>query len=173
MSFVLETYDPGKSYTNQKKFKCGIGAIDRYARDKDKLHDRVARNLVKAFVLLDTQHDDQFVGYYTLQAHTVFGSHLVQLSNGFLPNDVPCVKLNMLGVDQTYKGQGLGRLLLRDAIERMVFNAQTLGIFGLYLDADPGAVAFYDRHSFVRLTDAQADQPTPMFLLIETARQAL
>ncbi|MES2536419.1 MAG: hypothetical protein V4632_11170 [Pseudomonadota bacterium] len=46
--------------------------------------------------------------------------------------------------------------------------SESIGAFGLYLDADPKAVDFYLKLSFVPLVEIQAERPTPMFLHIET-----
>jgi ribosomal protein S18 acetylase RimI-like enzyme len=57
-------------------------------------------------------------------------------------------------VDQRYKGQGLGRLLLFDALYRIVQAGQHISTRAVIVDAvDDAAVAFYEHHNFVRFAD--------------------
>jgi len=54
-----------------------------------------------------------------------------------------------------------------------VESAGAIGSYGLYLDADDEAYDFYIKLAFVPLKARQTPNPTPMFLPIETARQAM
>ena len=75
----------------------------------------------------------------------------------------------MLGVDKAYKGKNLGLRLLKHALVKTKESARTLGCRGLYLDADPGAVAFYTKYGFIALEKpVQAADTTPMFLFLES-----
>ena len=48
-----------------------------------------------------------------------------------------------------------------------------MGIYGLYLDADPGAVDFYQKLNFEILKPLRNKVPTPMFLHFDMARRAI
>lgn len=59
------------------------------------------------------------------------------------------------------QGQGLGQLLLADAVNRARTAAQAVGSAGLFVDAKNEAAAnFYQRYGFT----PSADQPLKLFL---------
>lgn len=168
---LIENFDPSKVYPRQKRFDCGNDAINRFVRSS--LKKQVRQNLSRAAVLLDDEAGDCFAGFYTLTSFTIEAPLLSTLSSGRLPNHVPCVRMVMLGIDKQYQGQRLGRRLLQDAILRMIDAANSIGIYGLYLDADPSAADFYRHLGFIFLGERLFNQPTPMFLAFDTARVAL
>ena len=170
-SFILEGYDPTKTYFQQKKFDCGNDVINRFVASGLKKH--VRDNLSKCFVLLDQNNSDKFVGFYTLTSFAIDAPLLESMSRGRLPNKVPCTRMVMPGVDKAYQKRNLGLKLLVNAIDRTISASQHIGILGLYLDADPPAVDFYLAHGFVALKDRHDTKSTPMFLHIETAKTAL
>jgi GNAT superfamily N-acetyltransferase len=70
----------------------------------------------------------------------------------------------MLGVDKNYKGQDLGRRLMKQALKIAKDFATQIGGYGVYLDADPGAVDFYIKLGFALLEGNKAPQTSPMFI---------
>jgi len=171
LSFVLEVYDPAKTYFQQKRFNCGNDVIDRFVASG--LKRQVRDGLSKCFVLLDQNNSDKFIGFYTLTSFAIDAPLLESMSKGRLPNKVPCTRMVMLGVDRAYQKRNLGLKLLVNAIDRTISASQHIGVLGLYLDADPPAVNFYLAHGFVALKELQDSESTPMFLPIETVKAAL
>ena len=169
MAVSLSRYDPSKSYKNQKSFDCGHKIINDFVART--LQQQTLRNLSVAYVL--TEDDDSFVGFCTLMAASIGKADLAVTNPASLPIAVPVTKLSMLGVSTAYNRKGYGRQLLRHAIRVTAESAESIGTFGLYLDADDDAYDFYLKHSFVPLKRRQSPNPTPMFLAIETARQSL
>lgn len=170
-NITLEEYDPAKTYYQQKKFDCGNQVINKFVSNG--LKKQVRSHLSKCFVLLDQSASDKFIGFYTLTSFAIDAHLLSSMSKGSLPGKVPCVRMVMLGVDKLYQKQGLGLKLLVHTIERTLSVSEQIGVLGLYLNADPDAFDFYESHGFVPLKARQDPQPTPMFLHIETARDAL
>ena len=79
------------------------------------------------------------------------------------------LRLARLAVDEGFKGQGVGSLLLRAVLEIASRMADDMGCVGVVVDAKPEAVAFYDRLGFVPLEVVAGElgdrpQPLPMFL---------
>ena len=67
------------------------------------------------------------------------------------------------------RGQGLGELLLVDALKRIIAASQTLAIFAVVVDAiDAPAAAFYARMGFKAVRDA----PLRLILPLATATRA-
>lgn len=167
---VLEKYNVTKTYPKQKQFDCQNEAINKFVAGS--LKSQVRKNLSQCYVLIDTNQNDCFIGFYTLSAFSIAGTELSVLSSGSLPSRVPCSRLIMLGVHKDYKKQGLGRLLIQSIIKNTVKASESVGIFGLYLDADMKAYEFYEALGFITLKAKNDPDPTPMFLGIDVMRQA-
>ncbi len=166
MALLLERLISSKTYTDQKKFDCEHTVINHFVRTS--LKQQVKQNNSVAWVLLDTDHNDRLVGFFTLTMAQVDQSLVAALSPKSLPKQVPCVRLVMLGVDKFYKGNNLGLRLLKHALLETKQAASTVGCRGLYLDADPKAVNFYLKYGFHALGQISTTTPTPMFLFMES-----
>ena len=99
------------------EFGCGNEALDRY------LHRQAgqdARRLVAAVFVLYDAEADLIAGYYTLNASSIAPTDLPAELARKLPRyeALPAVLLGRLAVDARYQGQGLGALLLFDALKR-------------------------------------------------------
>lgn len=162
MTVELSLYDPSQTYPGQKQFDCGHAAINAFVRNS--LKPQVRKNLSVAYVLTDSAHADRFVGFYSIAQHTVDVSALSVLQLGSLPHKIPCSRLVMLGIATQYKGQQLGSRLMKHALRLTQQVSTQIGGFGLYLDADPLAVTFYQKLGFTLLEGDQTPHPSPMFL---------
>lgn len=169
MAVAISRYDPAKSYKGQKAFDCGHEVINIFVARA--LKQQTQRNISVAYVL--TEDDTTFVGFYTLMSASIHKEELSALAPGSLPRQVPVAKLAMLGVSTIYKGQGLGKGLLRHAMEVTATASEQIGMLGLYLDADDGAYDFYIKHTFIPLKPRQSPNPTPMFLPTSTIIRAV
>lgn len=164
MTLELSLYGPALSYSGQKQFDCGHAAINAFVHNS--LKPQVKKSLSVAYVLTDSARADRFAGFYTIAQHMVDVSLLTSLQLGSLPRKIPCARLVMLGIDKQYKGQQLGSRLMKHALQLTRSVARQMGSFGMYLDADPLAVAFYQKLGFVLLSGDLSPQPSPMFLPI-------
>ena len=169
--FVIEKFEPTLSYFQQKKFDCGNRVINKFVHSS--LKKQVNQNLSQAYVLLNTHKNDRFSAFYTLTSFKLQADELEMLSKGSLPRDIPCVRLVMLGVDLSLQGQGIGRKMMSDALRRVHKASKEIGIYGLYLDADPNATDFYLSLGFTRLDSGGSDEVAKMFLSIEVINQLL
>ena len=89
-------------------------------------------------------------------------SSLPEASRKRLPkHPVPIARMGRLAVEKTAQGQGLGKLLLVDAMLRVRAAAASVGVYALLVDAkDAGAKAFYKKYGFMELPD----EPLCLFL---------
>ena len=132
---------------DRKQFASGVPALDRYFREQ--VTQDVRRRASSCYVVVDAA-TAKVAGYYTLSASgiplTDVGDDLAkQLARYPL---VPVARLGRLAVDQAYRGQGLGALLLWDAASRAA-RSEVMA-FALMVDAkDDQAEAFYRHHGFV------------------------
>lgn len=152
------------SYTFPKTFSCGEGLLDDYFKTKLKralksenvtgigaINDKgeVFAFCTLTFLILDKAR---------IQAH---------LESGNQPNQVPAVKLSMLAVDVKRQKQGIGCELLMMAFDQAVTVHENIPIKGMYLDAAPKAVKFYQSLGFGDLGDVNTDGTIPMFIAIK------
>lgn len=91
---------------------------------------------------------------------------------------LPILRLARLGVDASVQGQGLGKVLLRFALQLALTMADEVGCAGVVVDAKPEAVAFYERYGFRALDALEGasevrPRPVPMFLAIRAVKAAL
>ncbi|MFB1486320.1 MAG: GNAT family N-acetyltransferase [Thiocapsa sp. C3-sup] len=134
---------------DREAFCSGVGALDRYFRERVK--QDVRRRVSNCFVLLDAEN--QVAGYYTFAAAGIPLADLPESLTKRLPRypSIPAGLIGRLAVERRYQRQGLGALLVVDAVARAV-RAEP-AIYALVVDAKADhAAAFYARLGFHRLT---------------------
>lgn len=167
MGLVIARFDPSARYAGFNQFDCRHHQINKFV--KDSLKKQVRQGLSVAYALLDEAqdgHPDRFVGFYTIASHSIPLSALAGLQPGSLPRIIPCIRLIMLGINASDAGRGLGRQLMNHAFDVVKSSADHVGCYGLYLDADAGAVEFYKRLGFVLLDGNRSPEPSHMFITL-------
>lgn len=164
MNIKIALYNPEQSYTDQKNFNCGNAIINKYVHEN--LKKQTKQNLCVAYVLIDVDNNNKFVGFYTLAQHSIGLSSLSLLQLGSLPRIIPCTRLVMLGVDVLYQGKSLGKRLMLEALMTTKSVANQIGSYGMYLDGDSKAIGFYQRLGFILLEGDKSPDPSPMFLTL-------
>jgi ribosomal protein S18 acetylase RimI-like enzyme len=109
-------------------------------------------------------------GYYTLASAGIPVSELSADVLRRLPRypTLPAVRIGRLAVDGTYRGRGIGELLLMDAAARA--HRADQANYALLVDAkDDAAAAFYRHYGFV----PYASNPLILFLPLATAARLL
>jgi GNAT superfamily N-acetyltransferase len=146
-------------------FCCGESVLDRYFREQ--VGQDIRRRVTHCFVALD---EKVVAGFYTLASASIPIKELPECITKRLPRYavLPAVRIGRLALDQRYQGQGLGSMLLIDAMRRAL-RAEAAN-FTLIVDAKDGkAAAFYEHHGFVALESS----PLTLFLPLATAAKAL
>ena len=109
-----------------------------------------ARRVARTFVW--TTEDQTVKGYYSLTGHRIVRDELPKSVGRGSPSEVPAVLLARLALDKSLHGQGLGGVLLADALERIVVATQTVAVRIVVVDAlHKRATAFYERYGFKRI----------------------
>jgi GNAT superfamily N-acetyltransferase len=149
---LIESLAP---HHDRKSFTCGIDDLDRYLRAQAGQDTRRKANAV--FILVEPQRPDVALGYYTLCAASLPPGDVPLAARKHVPR-YPLVSATLLGrlaVATQRQGEGLGAILLADAIRRAYASASTVGSSMLVVDAiNERAGAFYERFGFVRLPDS-------------------
>jgi GNAT superfamily N-acetyltransferase len=94
-------------------------------------------------------------GYYTLSAFQVDPRSLPPEWARRLPRrPAPETLIGRLAIDLRYRGQGLGKGLLADALIRAAKASQEIGAMAVVVDAkDDPARTFYERYGFLQFDD--------------------
>jgi predicted GNAT family N-acyltransferase len=136
-------------------FTCGVESLDRYLKTQAGQFIRRRANAV--FALTEAAAPDRILGYYTLCATALEQGEVPEAARRLVPR-YPLVSATLIGrlaVARERQGQGLGAVLLSDALRRAYISAETIGSSMVVIDAlDEGAAAFYAAHGFVRLPES-------------------
>jgi predicted GNAT family N-acyltransferase len=138
-------------------FDCGVEALNRYLKNLAAQHR--TKGIATTFVVVDSVRPTKILGYYSLSAATLLFDQLTDVDRKGLPTyPIPAVRIGRLAAAVSARGQGLGELLLQNAIKRVLLSRSTLGVYALVVEAkDASAEGFYRKYGF-RLCDVEARQ---------------
>lgn len=153
--------------------------LGRFDCGKEPLNDWLAHRAIKnegkasrTYVVTANAGEDagQIVGFYTLAAGYVSHSQSPGWARRNMPNPLPVIVLGRLAVDVRHQGHGIGKALLREALQRALEASESVGVRAVIVHAiDDEAVGFYAGFGFQRFpTDSRT-----MFLPIKTIADAL
>ena len=147
-------------------FDCGQSVLNEWLKDRAGQFDR--RDLSRTFVAT-RENELSVVGYYAISSHRVVYDMLPDAEAKGLPHlDIPVVLIGRLAVDRSAQGQGLGSLLLVDALRRSADISDQLGIRAVEVDAiDDTARNFYLKFGFRPLLD----DPRHLFMPMHEIRK--
>ena len=136
-------------------FSCGLDSLDRYLRTQAGQDVRRKANAV--FILVESNKPNFVLGYYTLSATALPQGDVPVAARKHIPR-YPLVSATLVGrlaVSEARQGEGLGAILLADAVRRAYASAAIVGSSMLIVDAiNDRAAAFYEGNGFVRLPDS-------------------
>lgn len=136
-------------------FSCGIESLDAYL--KTQAGQDVRRKANAVFVLVATAEPRRVLGYFTLCATALSQGEVPDAARKHVPR-YPLVSATLIGrfaVSRDHQGQGLGAILLTQALRKAHDSADTVGSSMVVVDAiDEGAARFYVAHGFVRLPES-------------------
>jgi GNAT superfamily N-acetyltransferase len=142
------------SSLNKKDFSCGKDVLDNY------LHTQASQDVKRKLCVVFAMSEETAIkGYYTLSNASIPAELMPEAIKKKMPGSykaLPVTLLGRLAVDARFKGQGLGGILLLDALKRSLAVAgESLGSIGVVVDPlDEDAVAFYQKFGFILLPDS-------------------
>lgn len=158
--FEFSTLD--KSF-DRDSFDCGSIELNNFLKTKARQNQAVGFN--KTFVAIAKDDNTKKVlGYYALSMGEINLAALpLELIKRLPRHPVPVARMGRLAVDVSVIGQGLGKLLMVDAMKRVQTASELIGVYALLVDAkDESAKKFYLKYGFIPLTD----EPMILFLPI-------
>lgn len=143
MIWTFENFD--KKF-DRAKFDCGEPALNDYLRKQ--LSQDLDRKANVPTLAVNPQN--RVIGYYTLSSGSVeFNSYPATLKKKIAPYPVPIARIGRLAVDNSAKGQGLGKELLFHAIDKVETLSTQIGIRAIVVDAkNLSAEEFYLKYGF-------------------------
>jgi GNAT superfamily N-acetyltransferase len=154
-------------------FDCGIELLNVWLKQTARQHQ--GKGISRTFVAVPadeaalpswaqsgyTVETSSILGFYALTSAFVRTDDLPAKQARRYPRQIPVTRLGRLAVRADMQGQGLGQLLLTDAMHRARAAAQAVGSAGVFVDAKNEAAArFYQRYGFT----PSAGQPLKLFL---------
>src|SRR5690606_34508718 len=145
--------EPLNSSLNKKDFNCGKEMLDNY------FHSQASQDVKRKLCVVFTMFEDKTVkGYYTLSNASIPAGVMPEAIKKKMPRSYEALSVTLLGrlaIDTKFKGQGLGGIILLDALKRSYDSSQSLGSIGVVVDPlDSDAVAFYEKFGFILLPDS-------------------
>lgn len=150
------------SFHKKSSFACEEPSLENYLRKQ--AGQDVKRQVAACFIL--EGEDNTIKGYYTLSADSVDRTLIPEQLQKKLPyKNLPVTLLGVLARDINYKGQGVGELLLADALKRAYQASSTIGACAVVTDPiNEKARTFYQSFGFTSLESGR------MFIPMETIR---
>lgn len=144
-------------------FNCEKAALNDWLRNK--ALENETQGASRTYVVCC---GEKVVGYYSLAAASVNHSNVPGKIKRNMPDPIPVMLLGKLAVDINHKNRGLGKGLVKDAIQRILQASAIAGIRAILVHAiDEDAKRFYvEKCGFmsspidplillIKLTDAQ------------------
>ena len=154
--------EPLTGHHERKAFDCGVEPLNIWLKQTAWQHQ--TKGISRTFVATpaDQQAVDDFqilgygldatsiLGFYVLASAVVVMDDLpIELAKRY-PRQVPVTRLGRLAIRADMQSQGLGQLLLADAINRAKSAAEAVGSAGLFVDAnDEVSSSFYQCFGFI------------------------
>lgn len=159
-SFASVRIEPLAPHHDRRAFSCGVEALDQYLRRFARQH--ADANVSRSYVAVA---GFTVRGFYSLAMSGLRKENLPPKHLTRFPNfPLPVARLARLAVGLDHQRQGLGELLLADALQRCLRLSLEIGMIGVIVDAkDEHARGWYERYEFERLPDA------PLTLWLPTA----
>jgi len=138
----------------KSQFSCGKDVLDQYL--KTRASQDIKRQISVCFVLSDPESIVN--GYYTLSSTSIKCNSLPEDLARKYPTsyrNLPATLLGRLAVDIRFHGQGLGKILLIDALYRSYIVSKTaIGSMAVVVDPlDEEAEKFYTYYGFTKIPD--------------------
>ena len=158
--------NPLDSKHKKSEFTCGNTYLDNYIQKQAK--QDIKRKLSACFVL--SNEENEIRGFYTLSNAGIPRELIPENISNKMPRayeSLPVTLLGRLAINEKSKGQGLGKLLLIDALKRSFEVSKVIGSMAVIVDPiDENAISFYNKFGFISLPDSEK-----MFLSMKTIEQ--
>ena len=154
----------------RQQFSCGVASLDDYLHSRAGQDNR--RHLSVTYILNDNTLNKP-AGYYTLSSTSIELIDLTKEHQQKLPKypSLPTTLIGRLAIDLSYQKQGLGEILLLDALNRAYQASQEVASFAVIVDTlDNHASKFYKKYNFLPLLSNNTRLYLPMKSISKIAK---
>ena len=156
---------------DRKCFNCGKPALNDYLQKIALQH--IEKGISRTFVLIDTDAPTKILGFFTLAGCEVVTRDLPAGYAGKYPAKAPAAKLARLAVSIEKQRQGLGTIMMTEAMKRILSVAENIGIIGIFVDAkNQSAREYYEQFGFIALLEYPLELFLPLRSLIAAMEAA-
>lgn len=143
--------EPLNASHSRSDFLCGEDSLDNYIQKQAR--QDVKRRISRVFIARELDKPNTIVAFYTLSTLSIELGHLPQSLARSLPrHPIPAALIGRLAVSQHAQGEGVGRMLVADAIKRIFGISNEIAIYAMVVDAlNEGAERFYQQFGFLPL----------------------
>ena len=143
--------EPLGSHHNRQNFSCGVDSLDSYLKKQAK--QDVKRRIARVFIATSNESSNAILGFYTLSTLAIELTQLPdELARKLPKHPIPAALIGRLACSTSVRGQGIGKLLLADAIKRTLAVSEDIAIYAMVVDAiDEKAERFYQQYGFSHL----------------------
>lgn len=134
---------------DRSSFDCGIEELNSYL--KREAHQQQKSGFNVTFTLVNTEaNPKKILGYYSIMNASIKIDELPEEVSKKLPkHPIPAARIGRLARDLSTKGQGIGELLMVNALERIKRLSSEIGCYCVIVDAkNDAAKKFYQRYNF-------------------------
>ena len=152
---------------DRASFDCGNAELNSYLRESAGQHIR--KSLARVYVVCEENDPGRIVAYYSLNVCEIRSEELPESFRKKFPRRIPAVRLGRLAVARANQRQGVGELMLFDAMRNVGQVDAIVGAVALLVDAkDEKAKRFYLEYGFLELPH----RPLNLFLPIARVKEA-
>jgi len=130
----------------------------------------VDKNISKTFVLVEDENPTVILGYYTIAPCAIETEVLPAEQIKNLPDHgLIGAKVGRLAVAESHQGEGYGKFLLMNAMEKFIQIANNLGLIALFVDAKDAEIACFYKHLGFEVC---CDDPLHLFIPTKKIKKA-
>ena len=167
---ILPIDETGRTRSSLKKdpFNSGAPELDEYLKMYAFANHK--NGVARVFVAFAKEHSGVIAGYYTSSMSVISTQAIPDELRGSFPKETPAMLIGRLAVDESMKGRGLGKKLLKHAFECAIDISKKTGVYAVHVKArDEQAKEYYsDKCGFIQLLD----DPFSLFLPMQTIKAA-
>jgi GNAT superfamily N-acetyltransferase len=150
---------------NTESFDSGEASLNRWLGER--ALDSEANGAARTYVVC---LKEQVVGYYCLSTGSVIRSQAPGKIRRNMPDPIPVIVLGRLAVDLNHQGKGIGKALIKDAVQRTLQASEIAGIRAILVHAlDEKAKEFYEQSGFL----SSPIYPLTLMLTLLDAKKSL
>lgn len=137
-------------------FDCDNVVLNRWLRTRARTNE--LSGVSRTYALITKSN--VVVGFYCLSNHALLHESVNARIRRNMPNPIPVILLGRLAVDRRFQSQGIGKALLRHAIEKSLQASKIIGCRALVTEPiDESARNFYLKQGFM-----EVKQNSPMLI---------